>query len=54
MLFVSKIIFTYYLLLDFKSGDRRKKVAELLEWVGLNPNMINRYPHRRVITRNIE
>lgn len=26
-------------------GDRRRKVAELLERVGLNSNMINRYPH---------
>ena len=26
-------------------GDRKKKVAELLERVGLNPNMSNRYPH---------
>ena len=26
-------------------GDRNKKVAELLERVGLNPNMMNRYPH---------
>ena len=26
-------------------GDRQKKVAELLERVGLNPNMRNRYPH---------
>ena len=26
-------------------GDRTKKVAELLERVGLNPNMMNRYPH---------
>ena len=25
--------------------DRTKKVAELLERVGLNPNMMNRYPH---------
>ena len=25
--------------------DRRKKVGELLERVGLNPDMINRYPH---------
>ena len=25
--------------------DRKKKVAELLSRVGLNPNMINRYPH---------
>ncbi len=25
--------------------DRQKKVAELLERVGLNPSMINRYPH---------
>ncbi|MBE9047057.1 ABC transporter ATP-binding protein, partial [Pleurocapsales cyanobacterium LEGE 10410] len=25
--------------------DRQKKVAELLERVGLNPNMKNRYPH---------
>jgi peptide/nickel transport system ATP-binding protein len=25
--------------------DRQKKVAQLLERVGLNPNMINRYPH---------
>ena len=26
-------------------GDRTKKVAELLERVGLNSNMMNRYPH---------
>ena len=26
-------------------GDRQKKVAELLERVGLNPDMRNRYPH---------
>ena len=26
-------------------GDRRKKVAQLLERVGLNPDMMNRYPH---------
>ncbi|MEL6930703.1 MAG: ABC transporter ATP-binding protein, partial [Cyanobacteria bacterium J06600_6] len=26
-------------------GDRKKKVAELLERVGLDPNMSNRYPH---------
>ena len=26
-------------------GDRQKKVAELLERVGLDPNMSNRYPH---------
>ncbi len=25
--------------------DRKQKVAQLLERVGLNPNMINRYPH---------
>lgn len=25
--------------------DRKRKVAQLLERVGLNPNMINRYPH---------
>ena len=26
-------------------GDRKRKVAELLERVGLNPNMSHRYPH---------
>ncbi|MDF2261083.1 ATP-binding cassette domain-containing protein, partial [Streptantibioticus ferralitis] len=27
-------------------GDRRKKVQELLDVVGLNPEYINRYPHQ--------
>lgn len=27
-------------------GDRQKRVQELLEVVGLNPNFINRYPHQ--------
>ncbi|WP_031176692.1 ATP-binding cassette domain-containing protein, partial [Streptomyces albus] len=27
-------------------GDRRRKVQELLDVVGLNPEYINRYPHQ--------
>ncbi len=27
-------------------GDRRKKVQDLLDVVGLNPEYINRYPHQ--------